>query len=197
VATQLGYDTKATNISFRIKEWLRFHHIDAFFDYLMGIPNEFYSGKEQREQGQPTTIYTRPPVNLVRYSLDGHMDAMDISEKLESNRKRSSESLHDVRKRASVTSLSSPMRSLRVEVDEQLEHLERSQLIQMICNLQQDISELQQTCRRYEDHLGARDQRIQLLQQELEEQSMKLQRAGQFKELLMRYIDYLPDNTKL
>ncbi|KAL2917546.1 hypothetical protein HK105_202829 [Polyrhizophydium stewartii] len=40
LANQLGFDTGATNISFRIKEWTRVHHIDSFFDYLMHLPNE-------------------------------------------------------------------------------------------------------------------------------------------------------------
>ncbi len=43
VTLRLGYDPKTTNISFRIKEWLKFHHIDAYFDYLMGTPNSFYN----------------------------------------------------------------------------------------------------------------------------------------------------------
>jgi hypothetical protein len=163
----------------------------------MGIPNEFYSGREaglveQNQHLQPNTLYSNP----YRYSLDGHMDAMDISEGIEANRKRASDSLFDTRKRASINSISSPMRPPRNEMDEQFEHLDRSQLMQMIFQLQQDVSDLQQTCRRYEDHLGARDQRVKLLQQEVEEKNAQLNKAAQFKEFLLRYMEYLPDNLK-
>jgi hypothetical protein len=196
VATQLGYDTKATNISFRIKEWLRFHHIDAFFDYLMDLPNEFYSGLAKPQQMQPTTLYTMNSTQY-RYSLDGHMDAMEIADNIEPNRKRSSDSLYDIRKRASLNSISSPMRSLRDDVDEQYEHMDQSQLMQTVYQLQQDVLDLQQTCRRYEDHLGVKDQQMRVLQQELEEKNVQLNKAAQFKDFILRYIEYLPDNVKM
>lgn len=59
VAICLGYDTKATNISYRIKEWLRFHHIDAFFDYLMGISHEFFD-PQHRPNGHQRSNTSSP-----------------------------------------------------------------------------------------------------------------------------------------
>ncbi|KAJ3007905.1 hypothetical protein HKX48_008874 [Thoreauomyces humboldtii] len=41
LARRLGFDPRGTNIAARVKEWMIYHHIGAYFDYLLGIPNEF------------------------------------------------------------------------------------------------------------------------------------------------------------
>ncbi|KAI9203228.1 uncharacterized protein BJ171DRAFT_155091 [Polychytrium aggregatum] len=43
IARKLGFNTKGTNIAARIKEWIVNHHIGPFFDWLRGIPNEWYT----------------------------------------------------------------------------------------------------------------------------------------------------------
>ncbi|KAI8918463.1 hypothetical protein DFJ77DRAFT_295177 [Powellomyces hirtus] len=42
VARRLGFDPRGTNIAARVKDWMVYHHIGAYFDYLLGIPNEFF-----------------------------------------------------------------------------------------------------------------------------------------------------------
>lgn len=209
VASQLGYDTKATNISFRIKEWLRFHHIDAFFDYLMNIPHEFFSKHEAHLDAQngarnlmelessgprlldtnvrnmqislPPTSNIHTPHLMKRYALDRSSES-SLTDSL--GKKRSSDNIifdNTMRKRSMSTGPDS-------EKDD--EKYDQSQLINKLRN---EISDLLSQIHRYEDHLGARDQRIMLLQQELDDKNKQLTRAAQFKEMMLRYLDCLPN----
>ncbi|KAJ3159648.1 hypothetical protein HDU86_001658 [Geranomyces michiganensis] len=42
VARRLGFDPRGTNIAARVKDWMVYHHIGAYFDFLLGISNEFF-----------------------------------------------------------------------------------------------------------------------------------------------------------
>ena len=42
IARHLGFDTRGTNIAARIKDWVVYHHVSAFCDYLLGQRNTFY-----------------------------------------------------------------------------------------------------------------------------------------------------------
>ncbi|KAJ3051489.1 hypothetical protein HK097_007502, partial [Rhizophlyctis rosea] len=42
IARRLGFDPRGTNIAARIKDWMTYHHIHSFFDYLLQIPNDFF-----------------------------------------------------------------------------------------------------------------------------------------------------------
>jgi hypothetical protein len=196
VASQLGYDTKQTNISFRIKEWLKFHHIDAFFDYLMHIPNEFYTGGQEMIP-QSQELYPPPYHHLALGS--GMIRYSDIGEESVDNRKRSGEvAVAELRKRSmSSTPLSSPMRTLQVVEDDSLDNLEKPQLIQIISGLRNEVKELYLKLRRCEDYLTTQDKRTHKLEQEIKDKNMQLNRSVQFKELMQRYMEYLPDNLKL
>ncbi|KAJ3171370.1 hypothetical protein HDU87_008327 [Geranomyces variabilis] len=43
VARRLGFDPRGTNIAARVKDWMVYHHIGAYFDFLLGISNEFFA----------------------------------------------------------------------------------------------------------------------------------------------------------
>ncbi|KAI9094571.1 hypothetical protein DFS34DRAFT_233843 [Phlyctochytrium arcticum] len=53
VARRLGFDPRGTNIAARVKDWMVYHHIGAFFDYLLGLPNEFYLQADGTPQKYP------------------------------------------------------------------------------------------------------------------------------------------------
>jgi hypothetical protein len=252
VAAMLGYDTKATNISFRIKEWLRFHHIDAFFDYLMGIPNPFYTDvpadDTRSEQGNSQYIENghyrehsgenRELTTLDTRSLDSMRDryhsAVDLNIKTyhqeqarfgsnspvngsprsthsylnnseqsivdspliydsvldcDGFRKRSFDKIKTLARKRS-TSLLSSMNTLSVD-EKELDDLSTEQLKEMVSKLNLEVIHLRGQCHRFEDQVVARDQRIHLLQKELDDKNHLLNRAGQFKELIVRYMDLL------
>ncbi|KAJ3385952.1 hypothetical protein HDU84_001882 [Entophlyctis sp. JEL0112] len=43
VCRRVGMNPAKSNISTRMREWAEKHHIIAFFDFLLGIPNDFYT----------------------------------------------------------------------------------------------------------------------------------------------------------
>ncbi|KAJ3178244.1 hypothetical protein HDU85_005241 [Gaertneriomyces sp. JEL0708] len=71
VARRLGFDPRGSNIAARIKDWMVYHHIGAFFDYLLGIPNDFYMHEPVADDGagaatqHPTAeIQQSPPASV-------------------------------------------------------------------------------------------------------------------------------------
>ncbi|KAJ3410825.1 hypothetical protein HDV05_003186 [Chytridiales sp. JEL 0842] len=55
----LGFDTTRSNIPGRIKDWVERHHIRAFFDFLLGLKNEFYlSALPMEYQARPEPVLT-------------------------------------------------------------------------------------------------------------------------------------------
>ncbi|KAJ3255418.1 hypothetical protein HK104_007152, partial [Borealophlyctis nickersoniae] len=73
IARRLGFDPRGTNIAARVKDWMVYHHINSFFDYVMGVPNDFYTGvgsevevpvagppdEDESERGEPLPV--QPP----------------------------------------------------------------------------------------------------------------------------------------
>ncbi|TPX67361.1 hypothetical protein SpCBS45565_g03832 [Spizellomyces sp. 'palustris'] len=58
VARRLGFDPRGTNIAARVKDWMVYHHIGAFFDYLLGLPNEFYRHPDDPSAPQLESVST-------------------------------------------------------------------------------------------------------------------------------------------
>lgn len=188
----------------------------------MKIPHEFYfqhqqefnwpDGNQDYQQNFPKTdplknqlsIGTaagqidhpmmRFPSGTPKDEIDSASVYSDSGSNLEGPRKRSSESLNalilESRKRS--VSLSSPMRKLNVATAE--EEMDKTQLLALVKKLRVEKQELITQYHLLEDHLLARDQRIAHCQKELEEKNIIIGRMGQFKEILVRYLDYFPDN---
>ncbi|KAJ3212288.1 hypothetical protein HDU67_003917 [Dinochytrium kinnereticum] len=53
IARRVGYDPKGSNIAARLKAWTEFNHINAFYDYLLGKHNTFYSDAPPRSRSDP------------------------------------------------------------------------------------------------------------------------------------------------
>ncbi|KAI8901045.1 hypothetical protein BC833DRAFT_190411 [Globomyces pollinis-pini] len=124
--------------------------------------------------------------SLIQYSLDSRLTeyAYDSNDSF-ARKRRNSESVNANRKKGFFSTDAKDGDNHIVDDSYQRE--------QLINRLIKENQELANKCRRYEDHLGARDQRIQLLQKELEDKANQLHRASQFKEMLNRYRDLLPD----
>ncbi|KAJ3413972.1 hypothetical protein HDV05_007261 [Chytridiales sp. JEL 0842] len=43
MSRRMGMETKGSNIAKRLKDWVEKHHLNAFFDFLMGIANPFFT----------------------------------------------------------------------------------------------------------------------------------------------------------
>ena len=60
----MGFDPRGTNIAARIKDWMTYHHIHSFFDYLLQIPNDFFlhphpeagSEAEEKDSGEKDMV---------------------------------------------------------------------------------------------------------------------------------------------
>ncbi|KAJ3104682.1 hypothetical protein HDU97_008958 [Phlyctochytrium planicorne] len=71
VARRVGYDPKGSNIAARIKIWIEQHHIDVFFDYLLGNENSFYFGKVPRSKLRPSGQLDEEADSMVKSILAG------------------------------------------------------------------------------------------------------------------------------
>ena len=206
IAAQLGYDTKATNISFRIKEWLKLHHIDSFFDYLMGIPNDFTS------MVPPALAPAKPkPVKLPSsYQLATAPEAISsalqsLKRPLENDAVNNSpplrkigfniaaavkEELSPIYAPGSFTEpqplvISSPQPTILVEGSPDTDENDVDALKRRIFELEEENSQY---------YLSGQNQqrKIDSLTVELDRKTQQVQHASKFKELIFRYSDLLP-----
>lgn len=173
----------------------------------MGIPNTFFTGVINDSNGQvdhrqeAPRYLTNSPLTLSPRSINSQGDQLespslenttndDLLEDHDSFRKRSFEKLKTLARKRSSSLLSS-MNTLSVDEKTDLNDLDRDQMVEMISKMGLEIIELKSQCHKYDGHVSARDQRIQILQQELDEKNHLLNRASKFKELILRNMELL------
>jgi hypothetical protein len=170
----------------------------------MGIPNTFFTGVINDNNGQvdhrqeapryvtssPLTLSPRSINSQVNYESPCYENNDDLLEDHDSFRKRSFEKLKTLARKRSSSLLSS-MNTLSVDEKTDLNDLDRDQMMEMISKMGLEIIDLKTQCHMYDGQVSARDQRIQLLQQELDDKNHLLNRASKFKELVVRNMDLL------
>ncbi|KAI8909646.1 hypothetical protein EDD86DRAFT_247008 [Gorgonomyces haynaldii] len=193
----------ATNISFRIKEWLRFHHIDAFFDYLMGLPNEFYQDPKIADSGYvtPTERLERrypdavkqeqeqallPPISTISRPSSPRLQGWGSDPRrfaLDDSRKRPRE---EEDQKLGYSRSPSPQSSVEQELPQTHE-----QLVSLVHALRSELHETKRIVHRYRDQIAQRDAHIQALGQDIDQKNRTLQRVAQLKMSLLRDVEQL------
>ncbi|KAJ3087450.1 hypothetical protein HK100_008358, partial [Physocladia obscura] len=56
ICRRIGMNPSKSNISTRIRDWAEKHHIVAFFDFLLGIPHDFYRPLRDDEIVGPKSV---------------------------------------------------------------------------------------------------------------------------------------------